>query len=404
MSTRTSIRIGTVVEEAMKQKMPGFTKVTEEYTSQYLLFGYTKPVLGHYHSWVLFQASREFGAITCEVGVSRTQEYPYYRFLDSPRLGVSGFRARTRHVLQNLEARTTRAYNGPDTLTSLILELTTEAVSASQRLLEIAVPRLAEEYALWQPFYTEWQQAEALANDIPDRRYPGLVGEAVARRILHATLSSGQYDSYLGAKKFRYREPDFLNCHVYLLAKALAFVDPPERHEIALLKLDPGQDPDKILYDPIASLTGRTEQDEAVVLPAGILQRAPDWAFLRSFAALEAFFEKPMVALEEVKTSIHEPSPVVAEVAPVGLSLDELYGESPSAVEELQAPELAPLALEESAVSLGTPLYAETTVSSGLSSARPDPFELILPYLNGEAADKTATEDPFDLLGAQLGL
>ena len=401
MSTRTSIRIGTVVEEAMKQKMPGFTKVTEEYTSQYLLFGYTKPVLGHYHSWVLFQASREFGAITCEVGVSRTQEYPYYRFLDRPSLGVSGFRARTRHVLQNLEARTTKAYNGPDTLTSSIQELTTEAVSASQRLLELAVPRLAEEYGIWQPLYTEWQQAEALANDSPDRRYPGLIGETVARRILHSTLAGGQYDSYLGAKKFRYREPDFLNCHVYLLAKALAFVDPPEPHEVALLKLDPGQDPDKILYDPIASLTGRTEQDEAVVLPLRVLQRAPDWAFLRSFAALEAFFEKPTVALEEVKASIHEPSPVVAEVAPVGLSLDELYGESPSPVEELAAPELAPL--EESLVSLGAPLQLEADAAP-LSTIRPDPFELILPYLNGEYTEKSAAEDPFDLLGAQLGL
>ncbi len=399
MSTRTSIRIGTVVEEAMKQKLPGYTKVTEEYTSQYLLFGYTKPVLGHYHSWVLFQASREFGAVTCEVGVSRTQEYPYYRFLDRPRLGVSGFRARTRHILKGLEARTTRSYNGPDTLISCVQELTAEAASASQKLLELAVPRLAEEYAIWQPFYTEWQQAEALAQDSPDRRYPGLIGETVARRILHATLASGHYDGFLGAKKFRYREADFLNCHVYLLAKALAFIDPPENHDMAQLKLDPGQDPAKILYDPIASLTGRTEQDEAVVLPGGVLQRAPEWAFLRSFAALEAFFERATVALEEVKVSVHEPTPVIEESSPIGLSLDELYGESPAPSEELQNLELPPL--EESSVSLGAPLQPEMNTKP---SGRPDPFDLILPYLNGEEQEKSSTGDPFDLLGAQLGL
>lgn len=402
MSTRTSIRIGTVVDEAMKQRLPGYTKVTEEYTSQYLLFGYTKAVLGHYHSWVLFQASREFGAVTCEVGISRTQEYPYYRFLERPRLGVSGFRARTRHILKDLEARTTKPYTGPDTLTAAILELAAEAASASTRLLELAVPRLSEEYAIWQPLYTEWQQAEALANDNHDRRYPGLVGETVARKILHSTLAGGRYDSFLGAKKFRYREPDFLNCHVFLLAKALAFVDPPELHEVAHLKLDPGQDPDKILYDPIASLTGRTEQDEAVVLPTRILERAPEWAFLRSFAALEAFFDNPTVELAEVKTSVHEPvAPAPSEsTAPTGLSLDELYGDAPGSSVEFDGPAISPLE-ESSDVSLGAPLVS-TTAPSHL---RPDPFDLILPYLNGNHQETPSqNDDPFELLGVQLGL
>ncbi len=397
MSTRTSIRIGTVVDEAMKQRLPGYTKVTEEYTSQYLLFGYTKPVLGHYHAWVLFQASREFGAVTCEVGVSRTQEYPYYRFLEQPKLGISGYRARARHLLKGVEARTTKPYSGPDTLTAAILELAAEAASASSRLLEIGIPRLAEEYAVWQPLFTEWQQAEAMANDSHDRRYPGLVGETVARRILHRTLAEGRYDGYLGAKKFRYREADFLNCHVYLLAKALAFVDPPEPHEITALKLDPGQDPEKILYDPIASLTGRTEQDEAVVLPRRILDLAPDWAFLRSFAALEAFFDNPTVDLAEVKTSVHEPAPApVEQTAPSGLSLDELYGDSPAPDSSLDGPELP--ALEEPKPSLGAPLGEPLAVAS----LRPDPFDLILPYLNGQSESKP--EDPFELLGAQLGL
>lgn len=398
MSTRTSIRIGTVVDNAMKQRLPGYTKVTEEYTSQYLLFGYTKPVLEHYHSWVMFQASREFGAVTCEVGVSRTQEYPYYRFLEQPRLGISGFRARTRHILKDLKTRTTVPYTGPDTLTTAILELATEAASASKRLLELAVPKIAEEYALWQPLYTEWQQAEALAADNHERRYPGLIGERVARRIVHATLSGGQYDSFLGAKKFRYREPDFLNCHVYLLAKALAFLDPPEAHEVANLTLDPGQDPDKILYDPIASLSGRSEQDEAVVLPGRILERAPDWAFLRSFAALEAFFDHPTVDLSEVKTSIHEPAPAPQKTTvPSGLSLDELYGEAVATGSEFEGPAIVSEQGDGVGLSLGAPL------AQPLSDLRPDPFELILPYLEN-GSHQAPPEDPFELLGAQLGL
>ncbi len=404
MSTRTSIRIGTLVDDAMKQRLPGYTRVLEEYTSQYFLFCYRRPVHGHYFSTVLFQASKSFGGVTCEVGVSRTEDYPYYRYFDRPQLGVNGFRARTRHLLKGLDANTTKPYTGPDTLTAALMELVAEAASASTKLLEIAVPRVAQEYNVWQPLYAEWQAAEENASDLPDRRYRDLVGEGVARRILHAILASGQYDSFMGQSKFRYREPDFLNCHVYLLAKALAFVEPPEAHEEGRLDIDPGQDPERILFDPISALSGRLEQDEAVELPRGILERVPHWAFLRSFAALEALFENPMVHLDEVKASVAEAAPAAQKAAvesseaatPAGLSLDELYSDGPLD-SPLESPQLPPL--EET-----SPVAASPVAEQG--SRRPDPFDLILPYLTGEAAAQppAPAADPFDLLGAQFGL
>lgn len=402
MSTRTSIRIGTLVDDAMKQRLPGYARVLEEYTSQYFLFCYRRPIHGHYFSTVLFQASKSFGGVTCEVGVSRTEEYPYYRFFDRPQLGVSGFRARTRHLLKGLDANTTKPYTGPDTLTAALMELVAEAASAGSKLLELAVPRIAREYNIWQPLYAEWQEAEKSASEVPERRYRQLVGEGVARRILHAVLASGRYDSFLGPSKFRYREPDFLNCHVYLLARALAFVEPPESHEEDRLQLDPGQDPDKILFDPISSLCGRLEQDEAVELPSRLLERLPHWAFLRSFAALEALFENPVVGLDQVKNSVAEPAPAVQQAAAAaaaaapkaaaGLSLDELYSDAPQ-----ESSALAPL--ESQAEPAQVPLPAS-------SSRRPDPFDLILPYLTGEAHQESAPSaaDPFDLLGAQFGL
>lgn len=395
MSTRTSISIASLVDNAVKQKLTGFRKVPEEYTSQYFLLCYRKPVLEHYFAFVLFQASK--GLVTAEVGISRTEDYPFYRFFDRPGIGVNGFRARTRHLLKGLDAVTAKSFTSPDSLTAALLELAAEANSAINKLMEKGVPRIAEEYSLWQPIYAEWQDAERAASSNPDRRYPHLVGEGVARKILHTILQSGKFDGFIGQrKKFRYREPDFMNCHVYLLAKALAFADPPDLHEVSRLELDPNQDVDKILYDPIAALTGRTEQDESVEIAPRILERAPEWAFLRSFAALEAFFENPVINLADVKTSVNEPAPaqqtvvataVAAKEAPAALSLDELYGDTPLISDSLSGPDLAPLEPLEPA--------------AAARRERPDPFDMISPYLSGQ---ETRAADPFEMLGAHFGL
>lgn len=400
MSTRTTIRIGSLVDQAMKQRLPGFKRVLEEYTSQFFFFGYRQPVHQHYYATILFQASKSFGGVTCEVGVSRTEDFPYYRFFDRPELGVHGFRARTRHVLKDLEANTTKPYTGPDTLMAALMELTAEAASASHRLVEMAIPRIAREYTLWQPLYAAWQEAESRATEHPERRYPDLVGEVTTRRLLHRLLQSGDFDGFLGPRKFRYREPQYLHCHVFLMAKALAFVDPPEAHEVSRLLLDPGQDPDKILFDPISSLTGRTEQDEAIPLSSRTLERVPQWAFLRSAAALEAFFDQPLVDLTEVKdgapsaanAGASQPDSPVAVVSP-GLSLDELYGDAPVLEGTLGAPE-------------GPELELVAALTEAKPCRRPDPFESILPYLQDDLSGPPPQTscDPFELLGAQFGL
>lgn len=377
----------------MKDRLPGYERVLEEYTSQYLLFGYRKPILGHYFATVLFQASKTFGGLTCEVGLSRTKDFPYYRYFDTPSIGVNGFRARTTHLIRGLDATTTKLYSGPDVLLGHVLDLVSEAIKAGNSLIEKAVPRVAEQFRLWQPLYEEWVTAECNAQpDSEGLRYPFLIGEAVARRILHEQLRSGHFDSFLGPKKFRYRDPAFLNCHVYLLAKALAFEDPPEDSEIALLEIDPGQNPDKILFDPIGAISGRIEQSEAVELSEKILERAPQWAFLRSYAALEAFFENETVALDKVAHYAVEPKKV-EPAKPVGLSLDDLYSDA-------HAHSPGPNNLSEIAPE---PKIQQSAPTSKLGKDRIDPFETLGDYLNGKLVRETPT-DTFDFLGAQLGL
>ena len=403
MSTRTSIRIGTILDSSMKERLPGYERVLEEYTYQYLLFGYRKPILGHYYATVLFQASKTFGGITCEVGLSRTKDFPYYRFYDRPRLGVSGFRARTTHVLKGLEATTTRLYSGPDVLLGHILDLVGEAIQAGNKLIEAAIPRVAEQYELWQPYYEEWEKAEAATTSTdPERRYPDLIGERVARRILHDCLRSGKFDSFLGPRKFRYRDPKFMNCHVYLLARALSFEEPPEPDEVVSPEIDPEQNPDKILFDAIGAISGRSEQAEAIELSPRILERAPDWAFLRSFAALEAFYEQDTVALDQVKSSAKAGGiKQEKKVEPAGVSLDELYSETVSVVSQ-PAPDLTGAAPDSAAMAARTP---KAPPKPKMGKERMDPFETFGDYIEGRIeVQPEDSSDTFDFLGAQLGL
>lgn len=391
--------MASLVDNAVQQRLSGFKKAPLDYTSdQYLLFLYEKTVLDHYHVTVFFQAAK--GLVTCEVGVSRTPRLPYYRFFDQPTLGVSGFRARTRHLLDGLDAVTTKSYTNPDSLTSALLELAAEANSAYPRLLQLALPKISTQYAFWQPLYTDWLEAEKTPTTHLDQRYRGLVGEAITRRLLHDILLGGQFDSFLGHQmKLRYRDPKFLGCHVYLMAQALALIEPPEISEANHMLLDPGQPPERILFDPIATLTGRSEQGEAVELSPRMLERMPEWAFLCSFAALEAFLDNPITALSDVKATIDPPQPspttgpARTESSPPQttsptLSLDELYG-GPSS-DETTLDDLPPL-IEELAVP-SKPL-------------RPDPFECLRPFLF-ETPEEPATPpvDPFDILGAQLGI
>lgn len=391
MSTRTSIRIGSLLDNSMKLRFPGYERVLEEYTNQYLLFCYRKKVHDHYHATVLFQAGKTFGGLTCEVGISRTEDFPYYRFYDEPRLGVHGFRARTLHVLKGQSVTTTRQYTGPDSLMGVIIDLVSEALASGKSLIEMGIPRISEQYAIWQPLYADWVEAEKNHSENPDRRYPGLVGETVARRILHSCLRDGKFDGFLGPNKFKYRQPEFLNCHVYLLARALAFVEPPEN--LTQMTLDPGQDPEKILFDGISALTGRMVQDEAFELSPRIIDRVPEWAFLRSFAALEAFFQNDTVDLAEVKTSTKAVPKKEEPAAPAepALSLDDLYSDA------------APLGGLEGTLDDTPPAEVESKTS------RPDPFESMESYISGEmpavAEEKSEPSvDPFDMLGDQLGL
>ena len=120
----------------------------------------------------------------------------------------------------------------------------------------------------------------------------------------------------------------------------------------------------------------------------------PEWTFLRSFAALEALFDAPTVSLDQVKSSLKDPAKAPPEPsAPVGVSLDELYGDVPAvaAVGGLAGPP------PETAMPPTPKRYK-------MGKDRMDPFETFEGYVNGTIEPAKPEPDTFDFLGSQLGI
>lgn len=375
MSTRTSIRFGAILDSLVRERLQDYEQCFSETTNQSLLYGFRKPVWGHYHAFILIQAARSFGRLTCEVAISRESEYPYFKFSDQPRLGVSGFRERMRTLVDGRDKVET--YRTTEHLINVLLDVSHKAEVALSKLADRAIPAIVEEHRIWQPLYLDWLEAEKKAVRSEEQRYPGLEGETVAREILHDTLARGTFDRFLGPLKFRYRQDGFFHCHLYLLARALEFLEPPPLPEVLEAEDSEEEEPEiPLLQDPIASLTGRQCQKDSVELAVSTSVRATQYAFLKSFAAAEAFYtEEPAASQTLVDLPDHK--------NPEDMSLEELYQgilDSP-AYAAPTAPPPAP----------APPPVAEPAPPS--EPLRPDPFEDFNDFLR---------DDPFEALGLEL--
>ncbi len=373
MGTRTPIRFGAILEALASEKLKNYKRFLNETTSQSLLFGYRCRFAGNYYGFILVQAARNAGRVTAEIAISRAEEYPYYRFSDQPRVGITGFRERV-YVITRKEDLA-QSYRGAEQLLGLMMDLLRESEVALARVSEEVTQEIVEGYKTWQPLYREWLQAEKGARE-GETRYPGLEGEVVAREVLQDILVRGTFDRFLGPLKFRYRNPDFYNCHLFLLAKALEFLEPPPVSGVSQPQeeeddFDPHSGP---LPDPIASLTGRQSQPECLELARSTALRTTQWAFLKSFAAAEAFFLDNDAAEARF---LDEASPEPESGAP----LDQLYE---GIMEEPAYATAAPPA---------EPPVATTRSASPKKRGRPDPFEKFADYVN---------VDPFDVLGSQF--
>jgi len=344
LSTRTPIQFGAIMDKVFGDRLSHYERVISETTSQYLLYGFRRFLVGDYHGFLLVQAARGAGRLQIELGVSKVDAFPFHRLRDFPILGVAGFRESLGCLTKGFDHA--EEYHNADSLTRLLGQICREVDSGMTRLTEKAVPLINGQLRAWQPAYAAWVQAEKTARNSVPGRYPDLPGEAMAYETLDDLLGRGMFDRYLGPLKYRYRNQDFFNCHLYMLAKGLEFMEPPPLQNPKPTEF--AERPEKIcppLDDPIAALTGRLPQEMAVDLAVSTSVRVTEFAFLQSLAAVEAllqFDERGMPCLAAPLVTKESPLPTPEpEYSSVSL-LDEPDYFAP--LESVVAPAAAPTA------------------------------------------------------------
>lgn len=278
------------MDKVFADRLSHYERVLSETTSQYLLYGFRRFLVGDYHGFVLVQAARGAGRVQIELGVSKVDHFPYHRLRDFPVLGVAGFRESLAYLTKGFDHA--EEYTSADSLTRLFGSIAREVDGGMTRLNEKAVPLINQQLRAWQPAYAAWVAAEKTARSSVPGRYPDLPGEVMAYETLDDLLGRGMFDRYLGPLKYRYRNQDFFNCHLYLLAKGLEFLEPPPLENPKPPEF--AERPDKVcapLDDPISALTGRFPQEMAVDLAVSTSVRVTEFAFLQSLAAVEALLQ-----------------------------------------------------------------------------------------------------------------
>jgi hypothetical protein len=187
-------------------------------------------------------------------------------------------------------------YHSTESLFSLLLGLSRDMEQALGRLSEKAIPKIRENYEVWEPLYEDWVRHEKTASEELGHRYHGLWCETAALESLDKFLRSGKFDRFLGPSlKFRYRQPHVLHCHLYLFARAMEFLEPPDER-----KAPPPPRPvsENIvgrhrppLDDPAPSLLGRIPQEDSIKLSRVMSERTTEFAFLKSLAAMDSLLK-----------------------------------------------------------------------------------------------------------------
>lgn len=229
--SRTPIRFGAAVENIFRSELNGYLPLFSEVSSEFLLYGYHREARENQYFFIMVQGSRFSGNLVVEVAIANRPEYPYYRLSDKPQLGLVGFRERVAVLMTGNDY--SWRYSSQEELQRVLRDILVSQGSPALRSLSDAVRQvLYREQQTWEPLYLEWLEAEKEARPGADRRYPSLANELEATQCLQEMLMGRQFDPFLGPLKFRYRDPKFFNCHLYLLGRALEFLKPPANEEI----------------------------------------------------------------------------------------------------------------------------------------------------------------------------
>ncbi|MGM9998613.1 MAG: hypothetical protein ACI38Q_04375 [Candidatus Bruticola sp.] len=325
IASRTPIQVYPAILDAVKVHFRGFQEAFKFSTKDSLIFGFCRAKDKDCYEFVLIQAAKYKGCINAEVAVSPVKRYPYYRRNESLPLGTFAFRERCSLLVKNEDF--SFGYGGVNLDRVLSICLGSYAVPALSRLYDSTRAEASMAGHVWDTYYADWQEAESKADFISTRRYPDLEHEEEANRFIsQEVMGTNRYDRYLGPLKLCYQDSDFFNCHVYLMASAMEFVEPPPmpEKEVQTASEVSGSDGPKVitwrdilgpvepvvkaapkpmlraneerrepLEDPIMGVLGRQEQSACIELNCEDARaRLREYAFLKSMSALEVIMNR----------------------------------------------------------------------------------------------------------------
>lgn len=374
---RSSVNFGNILNGLIRERMAYFEPCFSEVSSQYLLYGFKKQISTAHSGYLLVQASRTQGRYSLEVGISRGHSYPIHRLNDFPDIGVVGYRESVFTITKGYNH--SEEYPNGDALFKLLYAQLKDAELALSRLTEKVLSRTQRQYDQWVKVYEQWLQQEKTAQGPPGARYPTLSAEHLGFEIIEKILTSGMFDKYLGPLKFKYRNPIFMNCHVYLLAKGLEFVEFPDQSVIVPVQYAP---PEKKLAppldDPITGLTGRQPQNDSIEFSPITAQKMTQYAFLKSLSAVEA-----MLSVGEDGKPLPVGGYIPFEGDLAGLIDAPIYEDLPGFDYYTQS--------QQTSAAQAEPLTAESPTYREMSMPKP-------------AISRVDDEDPIAALEARLGL
>ena len=327
IASRTPIRVYPAILDAVKLYFNGYQEAFKFSTKDSLIFGFSRQKDPDCYQFLLVQAAKYKGCINAEVAVSPVRRYPYYRRREALPLGTFAFRERCSLMVKDEDF--SFGYNGVNLDRVLSICLSSYAVPAMHRLYDETRAEASMANHVWDTIYADWQEAESKADFISSKRYPDLEYEEEAHRFIsQEVLGSNRFDRYLGPLKLCYQDSDFFNCHVYLMASAMEFVEPPamperevkvesKQHTInsgqkiitwrdILGPIEPvataqapkpllraNEDWREPLEDPIAGVLGRQEQTTCLSLnEQDAKTRLKEYAFFKSMSALEVIMNR----------------------------------------------------------------------------------------------------------------
>ncbi len=322
IASRTPIRVYPTIQEAVRLHFMDFKEAFKYSSKDSLIFGFVKPIGDDCHAFLVVQAAKYRGSICTEWGISPVERYPYYKKSESLSIGTLAFRDRSTVILSGEDC--SYGYSLNDLSRVLARHFSTYASPALRNFWDAVRPEISMAQHIWCPLYEDWKQAEEKVDPIGIKKFPELEREEEADEFLrNQVLGTNRFDRFLGPLKRRYEENTFYDCHLYLMASALEFLNPPplnvqETKTSAMLPnykkaltwadiLGPApthknarkqrevprvdevkRDP---MEDPIRGILGRDEQSICVKLDeSDEHMRSLEFAFMKSLSALEVLF------------------------------------------------------------------------------------------------------------------